>query len=67
MSGFGLGSSRLPDGAAGSDEDVVDGGTPWVAASEGNLPLLQTALTRLQLPPTTADAHGYTLFQGTSP
>lgn len=37
--------------------------TPWVAAADGNLPLLQTALSSLQLPVTCQDENGYTLLQ----
>jgi ankyrin repeat protein len=35
--------------------------TPWVAASDGSLELVQSALTALNMPPTIADENGYTL------
>ena len=35
--------------------------TPWVAASDGNLELVQKALTVLNLTPSTPDENGYTL------
>jgi ankyrin repeat protein len=42
--------------------DEIDASTPWMAASDGNLDLLQRSLTQLQLPPSVADEHGYTLL-----
>lgn len=42
---------------------TVDSSTPWVAASEGNLTLLQASLSQLQLQPGAADENGYTLLQ----
>jgi len=41
----------------------VDSSTPWVAAADGNLPLLQHALQQLNLPITATDSNGYTLLQ----
>ena len=35
--------------------------TPWVAASDGNLELVQRALAALNLTPSTPDENGYTL------
>lgn len=35
--------------------------TPWVAASDGNLDLVQRALVTLNLTPSTPDQNGYTL------
>lgn len=56
---FGLGRAPAP-----FTTQQVDNSTPWLAASDGNLPLLQHALTTLSLPPTAAsDENGYTLLQ----
>ena len=42
----------------------MDASTPWMAAADGNLALLQASLQALQLSPSTAqDEHGYTLLQ----
>lgn len=57
---FGLGSAAA---AAPTNQQDIDGGTPWVAASDGNLNLLQASLAQLQLPVTAADENGYTLLQ----
>lgn len=58
MSGFGLGSAS----AAASDQPI-DNSTPWVAAADGNLALVQSSLTTLNLPASAADENGYTLLQ----
>ncbi len=58
---FGLG--RASANAATPEDDDIDSSTPWIAASDGDLPLLQKSLARLQLPVTTADDNGYTLLQ----
>ena len=43
---------------------VVDASTPWLAAADGNLSLLQSSLTQLRLSPAqAADENGYTLLQ----
>lgn len=60
MVSFGLGRT---DAAPAPPSEPVDGSTPWVAAADGNLPLLQTALQTLQLPVTAQDENGYTLLQ----
>jgi hypothetical protein len=39
----------------------VEPSTPWVAASDGNLALVQKSLSALQLQPNAADPNGYTL------
>ena len=44
----------------------MDSSTPWMAASEGNLDLLQASLTTLNLPVTAADENGYTLLHAAS-
>jgi ankyrin repeat protein len=44
---------------------AIDGNTPWVAAADGDLDLLQLSLQQLNLPLHAADAdQGYTLLQG---
>ena len=58
MSGFGLGSAS----AAASDQPI-DNSTPWVAAADGNLALVQSSLTTRNLPAGASDEHGYTLLQ----
>jgi ankyrin repeat protein len=58
---FGLG--RPPLSSAPADNQPVDNSTPWIAASDGNLNLLQHALTTLNLPPSASDENGYTLLQ----
>jgi len=57
---FGLGSAASP---TVNDAQEMDSGTPWIAASEGNLALLQTSLARLGMPATAVDQNGYTLLQ----
>jgi ankyrin repeat protein len=64
MASFGLGNS-----AASADVAIlssVDASTPWIAASEGNIVLLQSALAALNLPMTSADENGYTLLHAAS-
>mmetsp|Transcript_12843 Transcript_12843/g.20187 ORF Transcript_12843/g.20187 Transcript_12843/m.20187 type:complete len:162 (+) Transcript_12843:173-658(+) len=58
MASFGLARTNNP---ISPSNQVIDSSTPWVAASEGNLALLQTSLTKLNLPPSAADENGYTL------
>ena len=42
----------------------MDSSTPWMAASDGDLALLQASLAKLNLTPATAmDENGYTLLQ----
>ena len=60
MATFGLGSPSSAAQAASLAD--IDSSTPWMAASEGNLPLLQASLTRLNIPITAADENGYTLL-----
>jgi ankyrin repeat protein len=59
---FGLGRPPLSSAAA-ADNQPVDNSTPWIAASDGNLNLLQHALTTLNLQPSASDENGYTLLQ----
>jgi len=58
MSGFGLGTA-----SAAVSIEPIDSSTPWVAAADGNLVLVQTALTALNLPASAVDENGYTLLQ----
>ena len=61
MASFGLG--RTDAAAAARSTEPLDASTPWVAAADGNLPLLQATLQALQLPVTAQDENGYTLLQ----
>jgi ankyrin repeat protein len=58
MATFGLGKPAQTVPPA----NQIDSFTPWMAASEGNLVLLQFSLTTLSLPVTAADENGYTLL-----
>lgn len=60
MATFGLGSTT--SNQAFISRQKVEANTPWMAASEGNLALLQHALTTLSMPITVADENGYTLL-----
>lgn len=62
MPSFGLGRTNNTSANTVLDEPV-DGSTAWVAAADGNLPLLQSAMETLQLPVTAQDENGYTLLQ----
>ena len=58
-SGFGGGAAVAPLAAAAT----IDASTPWLAAADGNLPLLQQSLQQLNLAIFAADeAQGYTLL-----
>eukprot|EP00934_Nitzschia_sp_Nitz4_P006441 Nitzschia sp. Nitz4//scaffold358_size24170//15184//15660//NITZ4_008430-RA/size24170-processed-gene-0.34-mRNA-1//-1//CDS//3329548999//6431//frame0 len=56
MASFGLGN------AAAAAQQPVEPTTPWMAASEGNLPLVQSSLAALNLTVNAADEAGYTLL-----
>jgi ankyrin repeat protein len=58
MASFGLGRAKQ----APVPQGQIDSSTPWVAVSEGNIVLLQSSLTLLNLPLTAADENGYTLL-----
>lgn len=62
MASFGMASfgGAQPQASASV---AIDSSTPWVAAADGNLALLQQALQTLNLPLTAADQNGYTLLQ----
>ena len=59
MVAFGLGKGGGDDNNGGV---TIDSSTPWMAASEGNLSLLQSSVTSLQLTFNAADENGYTLL-----
>jgi hypothetical protein len=58
MSSFG-GFGQAPVAAAAV---TIEKSTPWMAASDGNLELVQTALASLNLSPSATDEVGYTLL-----
>uniref|UniRef100_A0A7S1UWS1 Uncharacterized protein n=1 Tax=Grammatophora oceanica TaxID=210454 RepID=A0A7S1UWS1_9STRA len=63
MTSFGLGSSNANGVQNGSaPPDQVESCTPWTAASEGNLALLQASLQQLNLAVSTVDENGYSLL-----
>ena len=64
MASFGLG--RPPQGEASTVHHEMDSSTPWLAASEGNLPLLQTSLATLNLNVNDSDENGYTVLHAAS-
>lgn len=56
----GFGGALAPSAAAAT----IDSSTPWVAAADGNMALLQQSLLELNLPVSAADeSQGYTLLQ----
>lgn len=59
MASFGLRASS----AAPSDPEPIENNTPWLSAADGKLSLLQSSLTKLNLPISAADETGYTLLQ----
>jgi len=61
MASFGL-SSDAPSPTAAQTTGPVDVATAFSAASEGNLPLLQSSMAQLNFAPTSADENGYTLL-----
>jgi hypothetical protein len=63
MTSFGLGQHQSSSAGRAVHQQSVDASTPWVAAADGNLPLLQHALQQLNLPVTATDENGYTLLQ----
>lgn len=60
MASFGLGKVRAVD------QTKFDSSTPWLAASEGNLALLMSAVTALNIPLSAADENGCTLLHATA-
>jgi ankyrin repeat protein len=59
MAEFGMGQQQPQQGEA----VVMDSSTPFIAASDGNIALLQESLANLKLSVTMADENGYTLLQ----
>ena len=53
--GFGL-------GAPVSQTEVIDESTPWISAGEGNIPLLEESIRKLNLSLNVADSNGFTLI-----
>lgn len=49
-------------GTAADNQVPIDSSTPWMAASEGNLSLMELSLKTLNLPLNSADENGYTLL-----
>lgn len=45
-----------------SQSTQIDDSTPWVAAGDGNLPLLQSSIAQLGLPPNASDSNGFTFL-----
>ena len=60
MATFGLGNATSNQAFVATHK--IEPNTPWMAASEGNLALLQQSLTTLSMPITAADENGYTLL-----
>jgi ankyrin repeat protein len=54
--GFGGFQAHQPQSAQ------IDASTPWVAAGDGDLHLLQTSITQLGLAPNAADSNGFTFL-----
>jgi len=57
----------MPGGFGGfqsqpSKSEEIDASTPFVAAADGDLSLLQTSITQLGLSPDAADANGFTFL-----
>jgi len=59
MASFGLQASSAPTAST----EPIDASTPWLAAADGKLALLQSSLTKLNLSVSAADENGYTLLQ----
>lgn len=59
MVSFGLGQATPSD-------DPIEPSTPWMAASDGKLALLQMAMTKYNLQANAADENGYTLLHAAS-
>ena len=59
MVSFGLGQAPIE---ATSTTQLIEPSTPWMAAADGNLVLLQSSLMSLGLVYSAADENGYTLL-----
>lgn len=55
-----LGSNNAEEST--SEPPIIEPSTPWVAAGDGDLPLFQTALSKLQLKIDAADENGFTFY-----
>jgi ankyrin repeat protein len=60
MASFGLGNPSAA--VALVTHTAIDSSTPWMAASEGNLPLLRSSLDTLGLAATAQDETGYAII-----
>mmetsp|Transcript_27346 Transcript_27346/g.40372 ORF Transcript_27346/g.40372 Transcript_27346/m.40372 type:complete len:159 (-) Transcript_27346:185-661(-) len=56
---FGLGATIAPSEASSKN---IEGSTPWVATSDGNLELLKESIKTLNMAPSAPDENGYTLL-----
>jgi Ankyrin repeats (3 copies) len=62
--GLGSNGSHFEFGQVGGRaESNIDNSTPWLAASDGNLQLMQQSLSTLNLSIDAVDENGYTLLQ----
>lgn len=59
---FGFASSPSNAQSTYTTSQTIDESTPFIAASDGDLPLLQHALLTLNIPVNTADSNGLTLL-----
>jgi hypothetical protein len=58
-----FGGFGVPSSPAAPESSVIKSSTPWTAASDGNLELLQESLVKLNLQPlAVVDENGYTLL-----
>lgn len=55
----GFGGFQAPQQSQSAD---IDASTPWVAAGDGDLILLQTSINQLGLSPNAADSNGFTFL-----
>jgi len=58
MASFGMGAAS----AAAVPAEQIEASTPWLAAADGKLSLLQSSLAHLNLTVAAADENGYTLL-----
>lgn len=54
---FGLGQAPVSN-----NNETIEPSTPWTAAADGKLDLLQSSLSQLRLPVTATDENGYGFF-----
>mmetsp|Transcript_21661 Transcript_21661/g.30357 ORF Transcript_21661/g.30357 Transcript_21661/m.30357 type:complete len:170 (+) Transcript_21661:77-586(+) len=65
MPAFGLTSQSVPNPSTSSPE-VIDESTPWIAASDGDINLLQRSIQTLNLSINAADSNGFTFLHSAS-